>query len=446
MLCEKCGNHLAFYRNAPESPALCEDCWEKYSFECECCGQVVHPAEDGFEETVDGQYICGHCATYHFTRCDRCGGFVKEPEVYWLNGTPYCEDCYESTVEELKQGEDAPIKEYCYKPTPIVHATKEQGTRSNFATFGVELETECDDKDGDYLEECAVNACSLVKGENDTKYLFNNLVPIKDDSVEFFYAKEDGSLNNGIEFVSHPMTLSWMYENTTSITKFLDTLIDWGFTGFRTETAGLHIHVGGESIINNFAPPCQHGRTEGLAWLKRVLFYQLAFYQVFTFKKITRRDPDDSDYALFPFGVVRWSNRTLQYQAIKSNQLAMMESLSENRRNCINVENLNIVDDKLLSGTVEYRSFKSTLRPLGFFSSVEFLHLFIRLAAKYVNEKVQIGEALVLFPEDFFVLANQYKFLPEYIADRNYCIAEMTCHAEENFIGRVLNVPTVACV
>jgi len=62
------------------------------------------------------------------------------------------------------------------------------------------------------------------------------------DNEDIIYLKNDGSLNWGIELVTHPMTLSWAMENFPwSKIEHLGNALN--FKGWTTDTAGIHVHV-----------------------------------------------------------------------------------------------------------------------------------------------------------------------------------------------------------
>lgn len=175
---------------------------------------------------------------------------------------PICEGCFSDTEAcaecdansifvELNYDEDSDlvfcdscmrdrnrcIHDYSYKPQAIFHTTSGEviGGRGvvrynpslkleQVPTFGIELETECGDNSARGMAE-------KWKGLS--------------DGEESFYLKHDGSLDNGIEVVTHPRTLSsWREFCEGSFAETLYTMARAGARSWNTDTAGLHVHVG----------------------------------------------------------------------------------------------------------------------------------------------------------------------------------------------------------
>lgn len=110
------------------------------------------------------------------------------------------------------------IHSYSYKPTPRFKVGGgEDATATTY--FGIELE---------------------VDQRNDQE-LDRGLVP--DIAHPLFYCKDDGSLNNGVELVSHPGTSKWWEEQRGNVESILQRISRLGFRSHEVETCGMHIHV-----------------------------------------------------------------------------------------------------------------------------------------------------------------------------------------------------------
>ena len=106
-------------------------------------------------------------------------------------------------------------KRYSYKPTPIFYGRGER-------FLGVELEIDRGGRDTD-------NAQELLEIANtaDKKRL---------------YIKTDSSLDDGLELVTHPMTLDY-HLNEFNWESILRTAVNMGYRSHQTSTCGLHVHV-----------------------------------------------------------------------------------------------------------------------------------------------------------------------------------------------------------
>lgn len=124
------------------------------------------------------------------------------------------------------------IRDYCDNPEIRFLAT-EDDTTSPKATgfdlfFGFEFEFECIDQNAHRL-----------KHENHAKKIMKDNPNV--------WVKWDGSLRNGFEVVTMPMTLDWFLENKYEMTTFLDYLFDNGYalaqTGISGEGGAFHVHL-----------------------------------------------------------------------------------------------------------------------------------------------------------------------------------------------------------
>ena len=168
-ICDYCGRELAEEEGTPvDDELLCDDCVEEHCVTCDHCGETIWEQNSVSDEDT---CLCQDCFDAHYYRCESCGQIVPESIVCWHSDLPYCERCFDEFEDE--------IEEYGYKPTPIFYGN---GKRY----FGVELEVDEGGKDND-------NAAVLKS--------------IANTHEENIYIKSDGSLEDGFEIVSHPMTL-----------------------------------------------------------------------------------------------------------------------------------------------------------------------------------------------------------------------------------------------
>ncbi len=65
-------------------------------------------------------------------------------------------------------------------------------------------------------------------------------------SDEHIYIKSDGSLDDGMEIVSHPMTLD--FHKQFCWKEIMRKAISLGYRSHQTGTCGLHIHVNRDSL------------------------------------------------------------------------------------------------------------------------------------------------------------------------------------------------------
>lgn len=183
-----------------------------------------------------GEHCCPSCvkdlqAEYgedSFFYCDECNSYELEDNSRTFEGNRYCSSCYSNNVYQCNECdvtywdghdhdceyEDIPsslIHDYSYRPRPHFFGVAKYH-------FGFELEVES-------------NGNSRKSGAS---YIVDKLSPR-------VYLKNDGSLDEGFEIVSHPHTLDEL--QTQFNWEALDGLRRQGFRSWNTSTCGLHVHV-----------------------------------------------------------------------------------------------------------------------------------------------------------------------------------------------------------
>ena len=75
--------------------------------------------------------------------------------------------------------------------------------------------------------------------------IYNNakkILELANEVEEHIYIKEDGSLSDGFEIVSYPMTLDY-HKNNMNWWEVMKKALRMGYYSHQSGTAGLHIHV-----------------------------------------------------------------------------------------------------------------------------------------------------------------------------------------------------------
>lgn len=166
----------------------------------------------------DGE-MCESCWDEVACYCDNCG------EYYHTDDGPCCSE----------RGDEG-LYGYDYKPAPVFHGRDPHG-----AFLGLELEMEATSA---YVSE-GVDLISNAFG------------------ADWLYCKHDGSLSNGLEMVSHPITLEAWQDMESGLTDMLAALRRSGFRSWNTESAGIHIHISFSAFTG-----------ERHIWLFQQMFYR----------------------------------------------------------------------------------------------------------------------------------------------------------------------------
>ena len=214
VICSRCSEEIPIEDcTFLDDEVLCPDCVDEHTCICSHCGNRIWQNDSVCDENL---ILCQHCAETYYDRCSDCGRLVDLDDLHYLDEnsyTGYCESCYNHHIR------GSGVRSYCYKPDPIFYGA---GPRY----FGVELEI-----DGG--------------GESD-KYA-NLIEMVGNADHDHIYIKHDGSLNNGLEIVTHPMSIGYhRYEMPWR--EIIHKALELGYTSHKPGTCGLHIHVNRDSL------------------------------------------------------------------------------------------------------------------------------------------------------------------------------------------------------
>ncbi len=307
LICSECGAVLK-EENAHtfDGQVMCEHCFNELTTTCDNCGERIW--RDNAEG--DSNYtLCSHCYEYCYTTCEDCGRLIHNEDAYYEDGEdyPYCYDCFEKLNNNA-------IKPYGYKPEPIFY-----GSGNLF--YGVELEI---DKGGEFDE----NAEKLLDIAN-----YNN---------EKIYCKHDGSINDGFEIVSHPMTLEY-HTNDMNWLDVFEKAVEMEYCSHNTQTCGLHIHVNRSAFGKDT-------ETQEAAIGRVVYFVEHHWNELV---KFSRRNPENLN---------RWAAR---YATISDTAQETYKKAKDKRMGryvAVNLENYNTIEFRLFRGTLRYKTFLATLQ------------------------------------------------------------------------------------
>ena len=243
--------------------------------------------------------------------CERCGRIICHSNAYYERGDddeefPYCYDCY------CKRAEG--VREYSYKPDPIFYGT---GPRY----MGVELEVD-------------------EGGESDRNA--RTLMAIANGSEDRLYIKHDGSLEEGLELVSHPMSLDY-HMDVMPWAELVEKCREMGYTSHRAGTCGLHVHVSRDAF----------GKTEAKqdAAIARLLFFVEKFWDELL--KFSRRTQDQLDQWAARYGYKNEPKEILDDAKYKNRR---------GRYTAVNLTNDETIEFRLFRGTLKLNTFLATLQ------------------------------------------------------------------------------------
>ncbi len=302
-ICSMCGCALDDDEHTEiDDELICDGCAEEHTVQCDHCGETIWRNDAITDEHTA---LCPCCFDEHYRRCEDCGRLLHDDDILWSGDYPYCSSCYDRIETE--------IEEYGYKPNPIFYG---EGNRY----FGVELEI---DGAGKYDESAA-----RIKKQTNVR-------------CEHIYCKSDGSLDDGFEIVTHPMTLNYhmtcMYWEDV-----LQEAVRMGYRSHMTNTCGLHIHVNRDAFGET------HDEQEKV--IERILFFtELHWNELFTF---SRRSPHSMN---------RWAAR---YGIEKTGKAILDKAKKGNvgRYAAVNLCNYATIEFRLFRGTLKLNTLLATLQ------------------------------------------------------------------------------------
>jgi hypothetical protein len=305
-----------------------------------------------------------------------------------------CNEDYVCEMEEQQNEEEesnSPINCYSYKPSAIF--LNEDGHKSYYATqpysdnpnrtklyMGFELELET----GRFPR----NDCAQFV-----------LDTINTQSNDIVYIKEDGSLENGFEIVSHPMTLGFAMEHFSW--DGISGLIKRGCKSWDAGTCGLHVHLSRSAFRDE----------------KHLFkFFKLLLDNAPDVKRFAGRDSErwanfDKNYFLNA-----WNDYDVDGNWVTRTNDSLMkhaknESRNDNRYCAVNLQNRH---------TVELRFFKPSLNPKTVQSALQFCDaVFNYTETECDTKKVMSGNALAFRSFRSWVATQErYALLSARIAER----------------------------
>lgn len=294
----------------------CTTCAEKYYAEnggegnfyfCDHCEETVRLS---YTQRFDGNRYCNSCIESNVYTCDDCG------DEYWDGSHDNC-----SYLED--EEDESIIHSYSYRPSPYFIG-------SGKYHLGFELEVEA--RNGSRYEgaEIAQNTLGATA-----------------------YMKDDGSLSDGFEIVTHPHTLE-KYQKEFKW-EVLTKLKSEGYRSWNTTSCGLHVHVS-RTAFGTGDDPWNRGITAGtrekiiLARQSHELrFMKLIYDNQRQVERIAGRS--NNNYA-------RFSDKGRLVRKVKYGEQ------DNGRYSAINTEN---------DATIEVRVFKGSLRKERVLSALEFV-------------------------------------------------------------------------
>lgn len=292
-----------------EDDEICEDCATEETVICSHCGERIWQDDNAGDEDIP---LCQSCYDQHYTSCERCGRILRYDEAYYENDDedePLCYECYSRSNKETS------IHDYYYKPEPIFY-----GDGSRF--MGVELEI-------DGAGEDSNSARTILNVANGS-------------GLEHLYCKHDGSLDDGFELVTHPMTLNYHYTKMPW-KNILNKATQLDYRSHQANTCGLHVHVSRNAFGTT--------EVEQDSVIARILyFFEKHWEELLKFSRRTQCQLE------------RWAARYGYKEQSRDILDHAKKGYHGGRYTCINLQNTDTIEFRIFRGTLKYNTLIATLQ------------------------------------------------------------------------------------
>lgn len=307
---------------------VCESCADEYS-SCASCDTNTH--SDDLTSVYGDDLVCERCRDRDFSYSEMMGEWIPDSEIVRFNDRDDCATrgyarahCYWSPVdgEWYVDYENAPSEDddehlFDYGANVLEHcAFDSEALQAGALMFGVELEME------PTRGNCGLDVAEALGGRQTDKFIL----------------KSDGSLSDGVELVTVPLTLD-QHRASFDWPGTLAPVARKAKSGSGTNACGMHVHINKRALsalqIGKMLVFCNSTRT-------RVQLETIA---------------------------QRGSN---SYCERSEKKLADGKKYSESRYDILNVGG---------RGTVEVRMFRGNLRPERVLKNIEFCHALVTYCA-----------------------------------------------------------------
>lgn len=308
-VCSACGNSCSHDQLTEfDGQMLCSHCLNNETTICYRCGDRIWNDDNAGDSRTP---LCQSCYERFYTSCEHCGRIICHDDAYYGDDdqdNPLCWHCYCHTQQ------DSQIHDYYYKPEPIFYGN---GNRY----FGLELEIDGAGENSDH-------ACQIMRLANCGK--------------ELIYCKHDGSLDNGFEIVTHPMTLDFHLKEMPWAA-VLKRAIEQGYLSHQANTCGLHIHVNRDAFGSTEA--------EQDACIARLLyFFEKHWEELLKFSRRTQRQLE------------RWAARYGYKEQPRDILDHAKKGHHGGRYACVNLQNTETIEFRVFRGTLKYNTLIATLQ------------------------------------------------------------------------------------
>ena len=284
---------------------FCPSCLSEHTILCDHCHTRIWVNDDiGEGDTA----LCRSCHDNHYTYCTTCDALISNSNACYEEDSdePYCYSCYEGSSEHCA------IHSYNHKPEPVFYG---EGNRF----YGVELEIDGGGERSDYARI---------------------LLDVANADKPYLYIKHDGSLDCGLELVTHPLSFE-VHQKEMPWQAVLEKAHSLHYLSHQARTCGLHIHVNRSSFGSD--------QEEQEAAIARILYFvENHWLELLRFSRRTENQMN------------QWAAR----YGRKDSPKEVLDTAKNRygRYTCVNLTNYDTIEFRMFRGTLKYNTLIATLQ------------------------------------------------------------------------------------
>ena len=333
---------------------------------CSLCNSVI----DENNKVVNEARVCQRCV--YGEMCPECK----------KQGYPICPDCLinygkrknklETTLFQLKS--NSVVKRYHDPEDTFVKNTKlRMSDEKPYLYYGIELEM------------CIPFNSSVI---NFTKEMLKA-------SKGLFVAENDSSLDNGVEFISRPLSYKkWKSPEVQEIlSEMRGIAMKYGYNLMSQDSAGMHVHLSSLFFQKN-TNKSRDEQIDDLNWIIQNYEKEL--------RPITGREPGNYNRSMFA-SIEKDLKSFIEMRNLK--QATITTKMDKAR---IPMDHHSMVSMSGSGNTIEVRAFKGTCDPLTIMARIELCRNLAHFARKYDIENMTLDKAFN---------CKQSPFLEKYIKE-----------------------------
>jgi len=291
------------------------------------------------------------------------------------------------------------VNAWGHKPTPRFSWTKKENENAH-VFFGVELETELLPPAREKLESwwrgVRQRTTTVNQDTPSEVWLWNRGEPntyhgrtqwsyaaIQDVEPMIrklqLYVKQDASLEDGVELVSHPWTLNFWHESYPLWKKLCKDLQTAGFTSYKGNTCGMHVHISKSAFWGDLH------QLRFQAFVHRNPAFFLAYSNRTDLKKVLRfawfhKDPKAFVRRACTTYLLPYETDPARYAFTHGINPALLAGTHDDHHSVVNST----------AHTVEIRVFRGTLNPDSIMANVELVEAVRRYTAAISFQQMSI--------------------------------------------------------